>query len=38
MTARFSCQTYAWQMSGDRYVGQLPHFVHVAGAAGFAAL
>ena len=38
MTARFSCQTYAWQMSGDRYAGQLPHFVRVAEDAGFAAL
>jgi inosose dehydratase len=36
--ARFSCQTYAWQMSGERYVGQLPHFLQVAHEAGFEAL
>jgi inosose dehydratase len=38
MSARFSCQTYAWQMSGTRYAGQLPHFLRVAEAAGFQAL
>jgi inosose dehydratase len=35
---RFSCQTYAWQMSGDTYAGQLPRFVEVASGAGFAGL
>jgi inosose dehydratase len=35
---RFSCQTYAWQMSGVTYTGQLPRFVEVASDAGFAGL
>jgi inosose dehydratase len=37
-TIRFSCQTYAWQMSGTTYAGQLPRFVDVASAAGFTGL
>ena len=37
-TIRFSCQTYAWQMSGTTYTGQLPRFVEVASGAGFAGL
>lgn len=36
--ARFSCQTYAWEMSGDGYTGQLPRFVTVAGESGFVGL
>lgn len=35
---RYSCQTYAWQMSGTTYTGQLPRFVEVATSAGFAGL
>jgi inosose dehydratase len=36
--ARFSCQTYAWQLSGGTYTGQLPRFVRVAASAGFQGL
>jgi inosose dehydratase len=35
---RFGCQTYAWQMSGQRYVGALPHITQIVGAAGFAGI
>lgn len=31
---RFGCQFYTWQMSGDRYVGRLPHILGVVRAAG----
>lgn len=37
-SARFSCQTYAWQMSGETYRGELPRFVRVAASAGFQGL
>jgi inosose dehydratase len=37
-SARFSCQTYAWEMSGDRYIGQLHRFLDIANEAGFAGL
>ncbi|WP_369371212.1 sugar phosphate isomerase/epimerase family protein [Promicromonospora sp. Populi] len=33
---RFSCQTYSWQMSIDRYRGEVAHMTSVAGSAGFA--
>lgn len=33
---RFSCQTYSWQMSIDRYRGQVAHMTSVAARAGFA--
>lgn len=32
---RFSCQTYSWQMSIDRYRGRVAHMTEVAGRAGF---
>jgi inosose dehydratase len=32
---RFGCQFYTWQMSGDRYVGKLPHILGVVRRAGF---
>lgn len=32
---RFSCQTYSWQMSIDRYRGDVGHMTSVAGRAGF---
>jgi inosose dehydratase len=35
---RFGCQFYTWQMSGDRYVGRLPHILEVVRAAGFAGI
>lgn len=35
---RFACQTYSWQMSGERYRGCLEHIATVAAAAGFPAL
>ena len=35
---RFGCQFYTWQMSGARYVGQLPHITQVIAAAGFAGI
>jgi inosose dehydratase len=33
---RFACQTYSWQMSGERYRGRLDHIVPIAADAGFA--
>jgi inosose dehydratase len=38
MTIRFGCQTYTWQMSGDRYLGELDRIIGVAANAGFAGL
>ena len=35
---RFACQTYSWQMSGDRYRGRIDSIAAVAAAAGFAGL
>jgi inosose dehydratase len=35
---QFGCQFYTWQMSGQRYVGKLPHITQVVSAAGFAGI
>lgn len=35
---RFGCQFYTWQMSGERYVGQIPHIAGIVRAAGFAGI
>jgi len=35
---RFGSQFYAWQMSGPRYVGALPHITRIVRAAGFAGI
>ena len=35
---KFGCQFYTWQMSGDRYVGKLPHILNVVKPAGFAGI
>lgn len=35
---KFGCQFYTWQMSGERYVGKLPHILKVVKAAGFAGI
>lgn len=35
---RFGCQTYTWQMSGTRYLGELDRIMGVAARAGFAGL
>jgi inosose dehydratase len=35
---KFGCQFYTWQMSGERYVGKLPHILKVVDAAGFAGI
>lgn len=35
---RFGCQTYTWQMSGTRYLGELDRIIGVAGRAGFTGL
>ncbi len=32
---KFACQTYSWELSLDRYRGQVDHMVGVAAAAGF---
>ena len=32
---RIGCQFYTWQMSGEPYVGKLPHILKVVEAAGF---
>ena len=35
---RFGCQLYTWQMSGDRYVGKLPHILQVVQDAGLSGI
>ena len=35
---RFGCQFYTWQMSGDKYIGALPHICGVVQQAGFAGI
>ncbi len=35
---RFGCQFYTWQMSGEKYVGKLPHICDVVARAGFAGI
>jgi inosose dehydratase len=35
---RFGCQTYTWQMSGEKYMGQIPHILDVVSRGGFAGL
>jgi len=35
LNIRFGCQTYTWQMSGDKYLSQLPHIMRIASRAGF---
>src|SRR5438105_1232490 len=35
---RYGCQFYTWQMSGQRYVGALPHITGIIQAAGFAGI
>lgn len=35
MTVRYACQTYAWQMSGERYRGAVAHMADVVAEAGF---
>lgn len=30
------CQTYTWQMSGDKYLDKLPHIMGITSTAGFA--
>ena len=35
---RFACQTYSWQMSGQRYRGRIEHIAGVAADAGFPGL
>lgn len=33
---QIGCQTYTWQMSGEKYLDQLPHIMGIAVRAGFA--
>ncbi len=33
---QIGCQTYTWQMSGEKYIGKLPHIMGIANKAGFA--
>ena len=35
---KFGCQFYTWQMSGQRYVGALPHITQIVRSAGFAGI
>ena len=35
---KFGCQFYTWQMSGNRYVGKLPHILNIVRPAGFAGI
>ncbi len=32
------CQSYAWQMSGAKYINRLDHIIHTVGQAGFAGI
>jgi inosose dehydratase len=32
---RFTCETYAWIMCGDKYIGKIDHMADTAAAAGF---
>jgi inosose dehydratase len=32
---QFGCQFYTWQMSGDRYVGKLPHILEIVRRSSF---
>jgi inosose dehydratase len=32
---KFGCQFYTWQMSGEKYIGKLPHILNVVRVAGF---
>lgn len=38
MSIRFGCQTYTWQLSGERYLGELDRILKVASDAGFSGL
>lgn len=35
MTIRFGCQTYTWQMSGEKYLDKLEHMIQIAAKAGY---
>ncbi|MDR3484728.1 MAG: sugar phosphate isomerase/epimerase [Bradyrhizobium sp.] len=35
---KIGCQTYTWQMSGERYLNRLDHIIGLAGRAGFAGI
>ena len=35
---QYGCQFYTWQMSGEKYVGKLPHICDVVSRAGFAGI
>ena len=32
---QIGCQTYTWQMSGEKYLDKLPHIMQIAASAGF---
>lgn len=35
---RYGCQFYTWQMSGEKYVGKMPHILDVVRQSGFAGI
>lgn len=35
MNIRIGCQTYTWQMSGDKYLDKLEHMIQIAAKAGY---
>ncbi|MBW1869299.1 MAG: hypothetical protein JRI73_08385 [Deltaproteobacteria bacterium] len=35
---RLGCQTYTWQMSGDKYLNKLSHIIQIASQAGYAGI
>ncbi len=35
---RFTCETYAWIMCGDKYIGKIDHMADIAAQAGFQGL
>lgn len=35
---QYGCQFYTWQMSGEKYIGQMPHILDIVHQAGFAGI
>ncbi|MEI7615763.1 MAG: hypothetical protein WCJ54_03530 [Actinomycetota bacterium] len=34
----FGCQLYTWQMSGEKYIGKIPHILDIVSRANFSAI
>ena len=35
---QYGCQFYTWQMSGEKYIGKMPHILEIVNKAGFAGI